>query len=51
MLPLWTFKTPEEAEEWADPEKREAALRFEERLEHVREDEAYREAKDEHRER
>lgn len=38
-------------EKWADPEKREAALRFEERLECVREDEAYRRAKEAHRER
>jgi Domain of unknown function (DUF4385) len=108
LLPLWTFKTPEEAEEsadailekyeeyradgefpgmdmarkylqmgytramryakypggtkyvdgeerdpqqWADPEKREAALRFEERLESVREDEAYQRATEAHRER
>lgn len=107
LLPLWTFKTPEEAEEsaeailekyeeyrgneefpgmdmarkylqmgytramryarypggqkyvdgeerdpeeWADPEKREAALLFEERLEEVRDDEAYQRAKDAHRE-
>lgn len=39
-----------EPEEWADPEKREAALRFEEYLERVREDEAYEEAKESHRE-
>jgi hypothetical protein len=38
-----------EPEEWADPEKREAALRFEERLEKVREDEAYQRAKETHR--
>lgn len=40
-----------EPEEWADEGKREAALVFEERLERVREDEAYREAKEAHRER
>lgn len=40
-----------EPEEWADPEKREIALRFEERLERVRDDEAYRRAKEEHRDR
>lgn len=38
-----------EPEEWADPEKREIALRFEERLERVRGDEAYRRAKESHR--
>lgn len=40
-----------EPEEWADAEKREAALRFEERLERVRGDEAYAEAKEAHRKR
>lgn len=35
-----------EPEEWADAEKREAALRFEECLERVREDEAYLAAKE-----
>ncbi len=38
-----------EPEEWADPEKREIALRFEERLERVRGDETYRRAKESHR--
>jgi hypothetical protein len=40
-----------EAERWADPEKREAALVFEEHLEAVRDDETYRELKERHRER
>lgn len=40
-----------EPEEWADEEKREAALIFEERLERVREDADYHEAKETHRER
>ncbi|MFU8867467.1 DUF4385 domain-containing protein [Natronococcus sp.] len=40
-----------EPEQWADEEKREAALVFEEYWERVREDEAYREAKDRHRDR
>lgn len=39
-----------EPEEWADPGKREAALRFEEYLGRVREDETYEEAKAAHRE-
>lgn len=39
-----------EPEEWADEEKREAALIFEEWLEKVREDEAYQRAKEDHRE-
>ena len=39
-----------EPEEWADPEKREAASVFETYLERVREDEAYEEAKEAHRE-
>lgn len=39
-----------EPEEWADPGKRESALRFEEYLGRVREDEAYEEAKAAHRE-
>ncbi len=39
-----------EPEEWADPEKREAALRFETYLEQVRGDGAYEEAKEAHRE-
>lgn len=40
-----------EPQEWADEEKREAALIFEERLERVREDERYQQAKEAHRER
>jgi hypothetical protein len=40
-----------EPEEWADPGKREAALRFEAYLERVRGDESYQEAKERHRER
>jgi hypothetical protein len=39
-----------ESEQWADEEKREAALVFEEYWERVREDERYREAKERHRE-
>lgn len=39
-----------EPEEWADEGKREAALVFEERLERVRDDEAYQQAKEGHRE-
>ncbi len=39
-----------EPEQWADEEKREAALVFEEYWERVREDERYREAKERHRE-
>ncbi len=60
LLPLWTSETPAETEEsaaihesyeeWADEGKREAALRFEKRLEGVREDEAYRQAEEERRE-
>ncbi|MDG5821145.1 DUF4385 domain-containing protein [Natronococcus sp. A-GB7] len=38
-----------EPEEWADEEKREAALVFEEHWERVREDERYRDAKERHR--
>lgn len=37
-----------EFEEWADPEKHESALRFEERLERVRGDETHRRAKESH---
>jgi hypothetical protein len=40
-----------EAEEWADPEKREAALVFKEHLEAVRDDETYQRLKNRHRER
>jgi hypothetical protein len=40
-----------EPEEWADEEKREAALVFEEHWERVREDERYLELKERHRER
>ena len=40
-----------EAEEWADPEKREAALVFKQHLETVREDETYQRLKDRHQER
>lgn len=40
-----------ESEEWADEEKRAGALVFEEYLERVRDDEAYQERKEEHRER
>jgi hypothetical protein len=40
-----------EAERWADPEKREAALVFEEHLEAVRDDETYRRLTERHRER
>jgi len=39
-----------EPREWADPEKRAAALVFEEHLEAVRGDETYRDRKREHRE-
>lgn len=39
-----------EPEEWADEGKREAARRFEDRLEAVRADEDYRRAKEAHRE-
>ncbi|WP_049891519.1 DUF4385 domain-containing protein [Natronococcus amylolyticus] len=38
-----------EPEQWADEEKREAALVFEEYWERVREDERYRNAKERHR--
>jgi len=40
-----------EPEQWADEEKRSAALVFEEYWEHVREDDAYQRAKERHRER
>ncbi|TYL39941.1 DUF4385 domain-containing protein [Natronococcus pandeyae] len=40
-----------EPEQWADAEKREAALVFEEYWERVREDEAYQSEKERHRER
>jgi hypothetical protein len=40
-----------EPQEWYDEEKREIAKRFEEKWKRVREDDAYRRAKDEHRER
>ena len=40
-----------EPQRWADPEKRDAALVFERYWERVREDRAYLEAKDAHRER
>ena len=40
-----------EPQRWADPEKRDAALVFERYWERVREDEAYLEAKEAHRER
>jgi hypothetical protein len=43
--------TEREPEEWADAEKREAALIFENWLEKVREDEIYQRAKEDHRKR
>ena len=39
-----------QSREWADPEKREIALVYEEYLDRVREDEEYRDRKAEHRE-
>ncbi|AGB36116.1 DUF4385 domain-containing protein [Natronococcus occultus] len=42
--------TEREPEQWADEEKRRAALVFESYWERVREDETYREAKERHRE-
>jgi len=43
--------TERDPEQWADPDKREAALVFEEHLEVVREDETYQQMKERHRER
>ena len=43
--------TERDPEQWADPDKREAALVFEEHLEVVREDETYKQMKERHRER
>ena len=43
--------TERDPEQWADPDKREAALVFEEHLEVVREDETYQQMKEQHRER
>ncbi|WP_158055423.1 DUF4385 domain-containing protein [Halorussus halophilus] len=44
-------KTEREPQEWADEEKREIALVFEEALNRVREDEQYQQMKADHRER
>ena len=43
--------TERDPEQWADPDKRETALVFEEHLEVVREDETYQQMKERHRER
>ena len=43
--------TERDPEQWADPDKREAALVFEEHLETVREDDTYQQMKERHRER
>ena len=43
--------TERDPEQWADPDKREAALVFEEHLEVVREDETYQQMKERYRER
>ncbi|ELY90200.1 hypothetical protein C483_11848 [Natrialba hulunbeirensis JCM 10989] len=42
--------TERDPEQWADPDKREAALVFESYWERVREDDAYQRAKERHRE-
>ena len=43
--------TERDPEQWADPDKREAALVFKKHLEVVREDETYQQMKERHRER